>query len=1194
MKLHNCTVIVLLLTVVVFHFFLTFTVETANVVNEKIEQFAPQRPQQHPPVPISVRRTEAGYVKLIERVECRDEIIKRCPNVNKNFHILTCLHNSIPLNDEPLPEDCQNLIWEAKLNLTKANSITIDGLSIVSCKEDIQKIPDCLEEESRQGSVTSCLIEFINNVKSVDCKKYLAMVEPLIFSDYRLIYKLVNVCQDDVNKLKCGRTDGRIHNLKDQGATIDCLSENHNQLSPSCRHEIYKIAELQSADWKNDRSLFIACREDREVFCKEVSPGSGEVYNCLYANKMNMDMSEKCRKKLRQRQKLQQDDFQVNFKFATVCKAAIDQYKCSDGAKNISGHMYAGISSIILCLEKVKVKGRLVEDDCLSEVKSIRHSLLEDHKINPEVVTSCVNEIQTCEKRDLDAKKHVIHCIMDMVRSLYRKKHLKKIPKPDNADSDVYEDANDRVDNNNNNPDTLPTVSSPCIMSVERLLKEVNVRDNFDVDPALKQDCAMSISRACQLVEPGKGRMISCLMGHLNKPRMLDKACMDRLMEIQYFLSKDFGTSIRFMETCASDISSLCSNDIHLQFNHQSEQLSCLYRNKYDKLTEDCKSELYQLMTDRALSVDLPVDVQDACMSDLIQFCAVVSKRDEEMDCLEDNYDKLEPRCQAVVSKMVAEEEEMPLMSRLVIEACEPMWHSVCKPEIEGTQKRNSLKKSNEVVGGDGGGEVDDEVGDVSDEDIMKCLIQHKNDDNMPKKCKAGVEHHQIITLRDVRLSPKFNKSCFRDVRVFCGRFHALSDIVRCLSEVNLNDTLMDQPLRLHRKCIRRLQFEQLQISENIKLDPALASECREDIEQHCSNVKAGQGAILECLKGHQKLLSAKCVALVFKREMVEANNPQTDYVIMNKCKHMIMRYCSEYTERPQLILDCLKKNKEEDRFDMQCRDVVNDRLRLRASDIRLNPTLKSACKEDIPKYCEKQLEKLSSTDTSADGIVVACLKGVYAHSTNGRLMTQSCQNLIHEAIRDAAVDYLQDVALVASCRDLIRDHCSKESLRQSIARHKDTADVVDCLKEKLLTSKELRDANSPCLNEIFRKLNESLVDFQVDPLLYRTCFDDAKSICPIAQGNGRVMSCLVDAYNNKVVMSSGCMKALKDRTELWGLAMRLAPPENFMEMAEHIQLSNSRNYFLFVIFSFSLILFFTGLFCGRVTKRIKRAEKIK
>ena len=40
--------------------------------------------------------------------------------------------------------------------------------------------------------------------------------------------------------------------------------------------------------------------------------------------------------------------------------------------------------------------------------------------------------------------------------------------------------------------------------------------------------------------------------------------------------------------------------------------------------------------------------------------------------------------------------------------------------------------------------------------DVMECLIQNKQNVDMEEKCKAGIEHHQILTLKNYRFSFKF------------------------------------------------------------------------------------------------------------------------------------------------------------------------------------------------------------------------------------------------------------------------------------------------------------------------------------------------------------------------------------------------------------------------------------------------------
>ena len=46
-------------------------------------------------------------------------------------------------------------------------------------------------------------------------------------------------------------------------------------------------------DYHLDRPLFLACRDDRERFCRNAQAGQGRVYKCLIKNKMQNDMSNK-------------------------------------------------------------------------------------------------------------------------------------------------------------------------------------------------------------------------------------------------------------------------------------------------------------------------------------------------------------------------------------------------------------------------------------------------------------------------------------------------------------------------------------------------------------------------------------------------------------------------------------------------------------------------------------------------------------------------------------------------------------------------------------------------------------------------------------------------------------------------------------------------------------------------------------
>ena len=77
-----------------------------------------------------------------------------------------------------------------------------------------------------------------------------------------------------------------------QGATINCLESKIKQLTEGCKKQILRVAELSADDYHNDRSLFFACRDDRERFCEAEAAGQGQIYKCLLKHKFKEDMSE--------------------------------------------------------------------------------------------------------------------------------------------------------------------------------------------------------------------------------------------------------------------------------------------------------------------------------------------------------------------------------------------------------------------------------------------------------------------------------------------------------------------------------------------------------------------------------------------------------------------------------------------------------------------------------------------------------------------------------------------------------------------------------------------------------------------------------------------------------------------------------------------------------------------------------------
>jgi len=93
----------------------------------------------------------------------------------------------------------------------------------------------------------------------------------------------MNACKADVEKfckeIKAG--EGRI---------LQCLKENHENLSGECKQQMAKAKEKMQEKMKEIQE---SCKEDVEEYCKNVQPGEGRIMQCL---KKNVDhLSNKCK-----------------------------------------------------------------------------------------------------------------------------------------------------------------------------------------------------------------------------------------------------------------------------------------------------------------------------------------------------------------------------------------------------------------------------------------------------------------------------------------------------------------------------------------------------------------------------------------------------------------------------------------------------------------------------------------------------------------------------------------------------------------------------------------------------------------------------------------------------------------------------------------------------------------------------------
>lgn len=1062
-------------------------------------------------------------VPLARSLECKEDVNRLCKESDvDDFQIVECLLDHRRNEDEEISSKCHNVLWEFKLNLTRDGAMGKVALSV--CPELESKC----QVDDQPGHLVSCLLDNGNDAVTLECRKLLKKMEKLVFSDYRLVYKFTESCGEDIRKTECGRLDdGPTHN---QGSTIECLEKKRHIISKACQRQILRISELQSEDFHLDRPLYFACRDDRENLCPRVQSGDGRVYRCLTKHRLDPDMSGNCQEELLRREQLTSLNYRVSRGLSMLCREDIKRYDCRHDSerereekrdKEREERKDVRLARILLCLENALSLGHRVSGECRSEMLVHRQSLMSNFQLTPDMVDVCHKELGRCGKR---LNENSIHCLMQGIK--------------DSLHSDLF--------------------SSQCRRMVEQVLKESNIGEDWRVDPELENSCRSSVDTLCNGIIPGGGRVIGCLLDHIESTQMAPK-CRQTLNLIQYFLVRDFELDTTLYTACHDDAHRYChakkewhKNGGDMDPERGPTVLSCLFRYVYHpgknhKLSRSCIFEVRRIMKERASNVELEPEVEDKCLSDLAQFCSEdkdeVRKRGYEMECLQDHFDSLNPSCRSVVGNYTEEESEHIELNPHLVKACAEPLKQLCS---------------------ESSGDEDDHG------DLMECLILNKDKQIVTSKCFQAIQHFQLISLKDFNFSFKFKESCQGDVLRFCKSSKTKPQVVQCLSTISFNDTFTGSPGRLTRDCRKQLKVELLVRNEDIDLDPELSQACREERKTFCDGEKS---SVEECLKSNAPKLSHNCHQVLFRRERIEMQDSSIDYQLQKNCRITISRFCS--SSPPEETVFCLRDIQREVQVEPKCRKLLLKRLQIQNSDYRLNPRLKSSCERDIPKFCSKIFSSNPDLSVELEGQMIACLKKQYTKSR----LSQSCETEVLAIIRESAANYELDPVLVKECGDEIKTGCSGES------------DVEECLKVRF-QSKLVKSES--CKEQVARLLDEGRADIRSDILLLKACSNDINALCSnVLSGHGRQLSCLLRHLESAPSsISTECRVVLTKRVEMFEFAAQLVPAQSVGQVVRMMADSPARNYFALLAFlSFSFI-FFGGIFFARFTHPMTEKNK--
>ncbi|WKX97247.1 hypothetical protein Q1695_013144 [Nippostrongylus brasiliensis] len=1101
---------------------------------------------------------------------CKEDVHRLCMkegvDLKSDLSVIECLQDAGQTEAAVLTRQCEDLVWQYKVKLTQDDRFITAAKEF--CKDEIAanaEMGKCVTL-TQPGHAISCLLDFTPNVTATSkCHAFLQRTGTLAFSDFRLIGPFVEKCGPTLTKFGCGAlTPHRAHEgvkvPHTQGMALECLIKNIVEnsktsdaflsLDPGCRHEVMRLTELQSDDFHLDRPLFFACRQDREKFCKDVPAGEGKVFECLVMKRNDPFMNPECANKLGERAYMMGKNYRMSHPLVRSCEKEMKEYKC-EAQDELESAAHYHLTWILLCLENAAHNARtnkqkLPSKQCEHAMLTHRQMMMTQFRMAPEVVMHCSSEIDKwCSPRgDIEPEGLTLHCLMEHASSKDKDKQ----------------------------------VGPQCMQALKGVMKVADIGSNYKVDTVLYGSCRSLIDGPCARESGSEADTMNCLMAHVDS-ELMTPICEKRLLEVQYFMARDWSLDPQLYEACHGEAVKRChaQENWHKQGNGPDPGpavLACLYRSAYDEenpLSKKCGMEVRRVLHTRAVRVNLIPDIEDACRDALSEYCSANVKPMEEMNCLQEHFEKKEfvkhhPTCHKELVRFTEMESKDTKLNRALTKACRPVIQAHCE------------EFANE---------------EIDHGDVMECLLNNKDQPEMTSKCRSYVNHFELITLRDYHFSYKFQKACAADIERHCQNHgNDKGEIIRCLSEVRFEHKVLGSSADLTEPCkhqlkVAYLQQEQFDDKEHMaEADPKFTEKCSREIQQFkCDKAESFEDTV-ECLRINYDGLGPECKSMVFYREKIEAADNTMDDELQKKCKYDIGKFCP--SQNGENVLDCLTNTKIIRLLQRDCKAVVMERMIESARDIRLRPGLLMACKSEAETHCTDEMKKLNMpqyAQKTMEGVVIGCLREKFRESAHNRIqLGAQCQAEIVKAIVEAEFDPQLDPPLFHACQDTIKRHCSA-----TIIEHSGTFDnVLDCLKADFHKG---AISDQDCNKEISRRLEETLVDIHLDPHLLEACDVDVSRLCSDVQpGHSRVILCLMNAAeSNNAQMTSKCRNMLDDRNKLWMKAhdqYKMVLPESWHEVytlvAAHPHKTSLLGWLAGVVFFILLV----GCCCGRATKR--------
>ncbi|KAL4439883.1 hypothetical protein ABPG75_002884 [Micractinium tetrahymenae] len=552
------------------------------------------------------------------------------------------------------------------------------------CKASIRKF--CRKVEPGEGALASCLLEQMLAAEGDDsqherlpraCADQLDSFMEAFTANVNANLPIAKQCKKDIAKL-CSAV-----NPENEGAVLDCLRRQRKKLRDKCEALIFELEQATSDDYRLDRPLVDACKEEINRLCSQhiADPHGGEMQTCLLEHEGSL--GGRCLKELFREEMQQGDDIRLSLGLL---------HACFDSKEKFCEGIAPGEVNVKDCLE-VHMWEDGFDDDCRERLEHLIRRRSKYFRMDSVLRERCADDIvRLCGIADaglvtgVDFLGDPIAGVEEQGVSICLQDRREDIRDPACQRRVQQVVAATFRDMRFNHPlaeacaidrERLCASEPPGSASVLRCLArqrgklssqcaaklfdtEVAMAENIDFNWPLKEACTKEIKKHCGGVEHGRGRVIRCLQ-HAAEEHADDfsDSCQQAVEAYEARAGTDYRLNFRLATACKDDIGRLCPNAcgaLERKTGCGGSVLQCLsnftsWNGERSMQSEECKKEVRYFLRMRVRHFHNDVALAEACREDVEEFCE--GERDDRiLACLHSHRGRLSGPCRAEETRL--------------------------------------------------------------------------------------------------------------------------------------------------------------------------------------------------------------------------------------------------------------------------------------------------------------------------------------------------------------------------------------------------------------------------------------------------------------------------------------------------------------------------------------------------------------